>query len=205
MKIKIAATWEQKKDFRVPEDSSVDVKWVQKPEELWQQNDADAYLDLKFEKNHTQALASLLPKVIFINSVDLTLAETHENFIRINAWDGFLRGNLVEASARESQRPDAEALMRHLGKEIVWLPDVAGFVSARIVSMIINEAFFALEEGVSTKEEIDTALKLGTAYPYGPFEWAERIGVRKLAGLLQKLAADEVRYQPASLLLSEAE
>ena len=49
-------------------------------------------------------------------------------------------------------------------------PDIPGFISARVVSMIINEAYFALEEEVSSKEEIDTAMKLGTNYPYGPFD-----------------------------------
>ena len=45
--------------------------------------------------------------------------------------------------------------------------------------MIINEAFLALQEGVSTKEEINTAMKLGTNYPLGPFEWVEKIGPYK--------------------------
>ncbi len=45
------------------------------------------------------------------------------------------------------------------------------------MAMIINEAWHALAEEVSTKNEIDTAMKLGTNYPYGPFEWAEKIGL----------------------------
>ena len=53
--------------------------------------------------------------------------------------------------------------------------------------MIINEAFIALREGVSTKEEINTAMKLGTNYPYGPFEWAGKIGIERVNALLDKL------------------
>ena len=86
---------------------------------------------------------------------------------------------------------------------MTWLPDLPGFVAPRVVCMIINEAYLALEEGVSTKAEIDTAMKLGTAYPFGPFEWAEKIGIKKVAGLLQRLALEDKRYQPAPLLLKD--
>ena len=70
--------------------------------------------------------------------------------------------------------------------------------------MIINEAYFALEEGVSTKEEIDTAMKLGTNYPYGPFEWAKKIGLKNIFQLLDKLHKTNLRYEPAALLKKEA-
>jgi 3-hydroxybutyryl-CoA dehydrogenase len=84
------------------------------------------------------------------------------------------------------------------------LPDEPGFITPRVISMIINEAYFALEEGVSTKEEINTAMKLGTAYPYGPFEWAERIGVRNILVLLNRLSKEKSQYKPAPLLVEEA-
>jgi 3-hydroxybutyryl-CoA dehydrogenase len=56
-----------------------------------------------------------------------------------------------------------------------------------VISTIINEALIALMEGVSTREEIDTAMKLGTNYPYGPFEWAEKIGMERVDSLLAQL------------------
>jgi 3-hydroxybutyryl-CoA dehydrogenase len=71
------------------------------------------------------------------------------------------------------------------------------------VSAIINEAYFALEDGVSTKGEIDVAMKLGTAYPYGPFDWAQKIGLNNIATLLQQLAAEQPRYAPCSSLIAE--
>ncbi len=46
--------------------------------------------------------------------------------------------------------------------------------------MIVNEAFFAFGEKISTIEEIDMAMKLGTNYPNGPFEWAEKIGIENI-------------------------
>ena len=52
--------------------------------------------------------------------------------------------------------------------------------------MIINEAYFTWEAGTSTKEEIDIAMKLGTGYPYGPFEWGEKIGLSRDCGIVEK-------------------
>jgi 3-hydroxybutyryl-CoA dehydrogenase len=70
--------------------------------------------------------------------------------------------------------------------------------------MIINEAYLALGEQVSSREDINTAMKLGTNYPFGPFEWAERIGPARVARLLTKLSESQPRYAPAPLLLKEA-
>jgi 3-hydroxybutyryl-CoA dehydrogenase len=84
------------------------------------------------------------------------------------------------------------------------VPDVPGFIAPRVVTMIINEAYFALAENVSTKTEIDLAMKLGTNYPFGPFEWAEKIGLKNIAELLGTLSRVNKRYEPAPLLLNEA-
>ena len=66
--------------------------------------------------------------------------------------------------------------------------------------MMINEAYMALQDGVSTMDEIDIAMKLGTNYPYGPFEWAEKIGREKITALLEKLSLQNPLYTPASSL-----
>lgn len=78
-------------------------------------------------------------------------------------------------------------------------------ISLRIISMIVNEAYFALGDGISTKEEIDTAMKLGTNYPYGPFEWSQKIGLKKIYALLQNLGREKERYAAAPLLKYEVE
>ena len=71
------------------------------------------------------------------------------------------------------------------------------------MASIINEAFFALEENVSTEEEIDTAIKLGTPYPFAPFEWGKKIGLHHIYSLLATLSRQQTRYSP-SLLLKQA-
>ncbi|RYG08652.1 MAG: 3-hydroxybutyryl-CoA dehydrogenase, partial [Chitinophagaceae bacterium] len=62
---------------------------------------------------------------------------------------------------------------------------------------IINEAWYALGDGVSTESEIDTAMKLGTNYPYGPFEWGHIIGMKNVYDLLQQMAVEHAKYTPA--------
>ena len=72
---------------------------------------------------------------------------------------------------------------------------------ARILATIINEAYYTWEEEVSTREEIDIAMKLGTNYPMGPFEWGRRIGLEKVADLLTVLSRNNSRYTPSNSLL----
>ena len=69
--------------------------------------------------------------------------------------------------------------------------------------MIINEAWFSLAENISTREEIDTAMKLGTNYPYGPFEWGDKIGLDRVSALLNELHKTDTRYSIAPGLQGE--
>jgi 3-hydroxybutyryl-CoA dehydrogenase len=73
-------------------------------------------------------------------------------------------------------------------------------VTARILATIINEAWYTWQDGVSGKEEIDTAMKLGTNYPMGPFEWGGKIGLSRVVGLLDVLSRTDARYMPAGSL-----
>jgi 3-hydroxybutyryl-CoA dehydrogenase len=174
-----------------------DITWLEDISQLREHKGADAFIDLLFVKDHISILESLLPKTIIINSVIDTVAETNESFVRINAWPGFLQSATIEASAlQQEQKREAENIFSLFNRKIEWLPDQPGFVTPRVISMIINEAFISLREGVSTKEDIDTAMKLGTNYPYGPFEWADKIGIQNIVSLLQKLSKHHARYTP---------
>ena len=180
--------------------------WVQDEQEFLQHKEADAFIDLEFvnDKQRIKLLEQLLPKPVIINSVTETLAEINSSFVRINACNTFLSSSLIEASCTDQKmKTTAEEVFALFNRKLEWLPDEPGFVTARVVSMIINEAFISLAEGVSTKDEINTAMKLGTAYPYGPFEWAEEIGLQNIVTLLQKLAKTQPRYSPAELMVQE--
>jgi 3-hydroxybutyryl-CoA dehydrogenase len=183
------------------------IDWINSPEELLSHTDADAVIDLLFEHNgyDVSHLNNYLTKPVFVNSMNKTIVEIGLPFIRINAWPGFLKRNIAEVSiADEVNKNKAEKILGLLNRKAEWVPDVKGFICPRVVSMIINEAYFSLEENVSTKEAIDIAMKLGTNYPYGPFEWSKKIGLKNIAGLLIELSISEKRYQPASFLLKEA-
>lgn len=185
-----------------------EIDWVSSAQELSLYKDAHAVIDLLFEQNGCEFahLKSFLPKPVFLNSINKTISEINFPCIRINAWPGFLRRNTAEACCNdEALKTEAEKILALLNRTVEFVPDIKGFISPRIVSMIINEAYFALDEKVSTKEEIDIAMKLGTNYPYGPFEWGRRIGLKKIVSLLTDLSTEEKRYQPASLLIKEAE
>lgn len=182
-----------------------DVVWVKDAEAFLQYKNADAFIDLEFinDEKRKVLLTQLLPALVIVNSVTDTLQNIHPDFIRINAWPTFLNSSLLEGFCADEQRPRAGKVLALFAKKVHWLPDEPGFVTARVISMIINEAFLSLAEGVSTKEEINTAMKLGTAYPHGPFEWAEKIGVQNVVTLLQELCKTEGRYVPAELLVQE--
>ena len=139
-------------------------------------------------------------KPVFINSVIETLKQKKmpSNFSRINGWPGFLQRQTWEVAS--NNKIIAGKIFQELGWNVVFVKDEPGMVAARVISMIINEAFFALEEGVSTMEEIDIAMKLGTNYPYGPFEWQEKIGVQNIYHLLYNLSEKDKRYTVAPLL-----
>lgn len=186
---------------------AVNVITVKDIAEFTLHQEADAFFDLAFEMKPERIglLNKLTSKPVFINSVSYTIAETGSSFIRVNGWRTFLKRDLLEAVCTDMLlKIKAEQVMTALNKKIEWVPDIAGFISARVVSMIVNEAWFALEEEVSTKKEIDTAMKLGTNYPYGPFEWGEKIGLRNIYELLTVLSKTNNRYRPSALLQKEA-
>lgn len=143
-------------------------------------------------------------KPIFINAVETSLKELKmpSNVIRFNGWPGFIDKKNWEVSGILSN--EAGDVLAKMGKKAKVVDDDEGFVSPRIISMIINEAFFALEEGISSRQEIDVAMKLGTNYPFGPFEWCSRIGADKIFRLLNKLSTRDKRYVPSHLLAQEA-
>jgi 3-hydroxybutyryl-CoA dehydrogenase len=142
---------------------------------------------------------------VFANTVITTSPELPLNYIRINAWSGFLKRELIEiATANDNMKEQAASILNKLGWKFTWSPDVPGMIAARVIGMILNEAYFALSDKISTKEEIDIAMKLGTNYPYGPFEWGDKIGLQKIYSLLKRLNEMETRYDISPLLREEA-
>ncbi len=179
-------------------------EWLTEPIAV---ENADCYIDLLFQPDaeRINKLQKLQPALIIVNSVLATLNNLPEKFIRINGWPSFLKRPVVESScSNDALKNEAKKIFSSFNKMVEWVPDVPGFITARVISMIINEAYFTLDEKVSSKKEIDIAMKLGTNYPYGPFEWSEKTGLKNVYELLSMLSITQARYAPAALLKKEA-
>jgi 3-hydroxybutyryl-CoA dehydrogenase len=208
MTVLLLATAELKEELLAyPVNEKVELKWIKDPADFVPVQSIDACIDLLFENTAERVswLKKLKTPLVIINSVVIPLHQIEEDFVRINGWNGFLRRAVAEAAIiNRSLQADAEQLFSCFGRTIEWAPDIAGFITPRVVASVINEAFFALEENVSTEEDIDTAMKLGTNYPFGPFEWGKRIGLANIYSLLANLSREKKRYTPSLLLKQTA-
>jgi 3-hydroxybutyryl-CoA dehydrogenase len=89
-----------------------------------------------------------------------------------------------------------------IGKIPVEVKDFPGFISNRILMPMINEAIFALMEGVATAEDIDTVMKLGMNHPMGPLTLADFIGLDVCLSIMEVLynGFNDSKYRPCPLL-----
>ncbi|MPT44498.1 MAG: 3-hydroxyacyl-CoA dehydrogenase, partial [Klebsiella sp.] len=92
------------------------------------------------------------------------------------------------------------------GKKVLQIADYPGLLVWRTVAMLINEALDAVQKGIASPHDIDTAMRLGVNYPHGPLAWGERLGWRRVLQLLENLQHHygEERYRPSSLLRQKA-
>jgi 3-hydroxybutyryl-CoA dehydrogenase len=93
---------------------------------------------------------------------------------------------------------NAESFLKEINVNYAKVPDRAGLVFPRILSMIINEAVQVYSEDVASRDDIDTAMRLGTNYPFGPLEWADKLGIDLVYNILAALQNEygEDRYRP---------
>ncbi|WP_285111725.1 3-hydroxyacyl-CoA dehydrogenase PaaH [Leclercia adecarboxylata] len=96
--------------------------------------------------------------------------------------------------------------LQQQGKRVLQVADYPGLLIWRTVAMIVNEALDALQKGVASEQDIDTAMRLGVNYPRGPLAWGEQLGWQRLLRLLENLQRHygEERYRPSSLLRQRA-
>src|ERR1700726_2602247 len=91
---------------------------------------------------------------------------------------------------------------RRMGKEVVVIKESPGFVTSRVNAMIGNEAFYMLQEGVASAEDIDKALKLGLNHPMGPFELVDLVGLDTRLHILEYLHKTlGEKFRPCPLLV----
>jgi 3-hydroxybutyryl-CoA dehydrogenase len=180
----------------------VEVIYLDNGKRLFEFIDADGFFILNRDITSHDAM-KLQNKPVFLNSVPLTLdmLGMPKNVCRVNGWTTFLKNNIWEVTCADETL--VRGIFQNMGWQYTLVEDHPGFVSARIIAMIINEAYFALADRVSSKSEIDIAMKLGTNYPYGPFEWCEKIGLKNIHSLLITLKQESDRYNIAPALQEE--
>lgn len=96
----------------------------------------------------------------------------------------------------------AKDLAGSMGKQVVEVYEYPGFVTTRVMIPFINEAVYALMEGVAGAEDIDAAMKLGFGFPMGPLEIADTIGLDYLMSLMESLFRQlgDSKYKPCPLI-----
>jgi len=143
---------------------------------------------------------------LFINVPKISLTEisyfqNHELDISIFGFNGlptFIDRALLEVSLlNKDDEAELTSICESLKTDFQIVGDRVGMVTPRIICMIINEAFYTVQEGTATAEDIDQGMKLGTNYPYGPFEWSLIIGIRNVYELLEAVYDDtkDERYK----------
>ena len=151
--------------------------------------------------------------IIFINTAKISLAELYnladqslpENVFGFNGLPGFFENRLMEVSTLDGNQQRLQECCESFQIEYLIVEDRVGLVTPRVVCMIINEAYYTVQEGTASREDIDAAMKLGTNYPYGPFEWCQKIGVKHVYELLEAIYEDthDERYKICPLLKRE--
>lgn len=174
----------------------------------------DCVFDLNLDSNPElirHYYTKLGDTVLVVSAVKSCLAEFQlymgdnhvQQLIGINALNGFVNRPVKELSFWDVNSKKAfENINKVLKWDIEEVEDRVGMVSPRVILMIINEACYTLQEGTADIASIDQAMKLGTNYPKGPFEWADEIGIEEVYSVLKSIYEDtgDIRYKICPLL-----
>lgn len=182
--------------------------------------DADLVVEAIFENFDAKAavfkeLDGLLhPEAILASntsSIDITklasVTSRADRFIGMHFFNPVPLMQLVEIIRGLATSDETYATIRDLslklGKTPVEVRDYPGFVSNRVLMPMINEAIFALYEGVASREDIDTVMKLGMNHPMGPLTLADFIGLDVCLDILHVLydGFKDPKYRPCPLLV----
>jgi len=151
-------------------------------------------------------------ELVLVEASSITTTEAAGQYPKPGVVIGF--GGVPTVSARQlvevapGLRTDQHAVelatgfFHSLGKDTEVVCDGPGLIAARVIACLVNEAAFALMEGVASVGDIDTAMRLGLNYPYGPLEWGDDIGPEVILAVLDQLHhfTGEDRYRPCPYL-----
>ncbi|HEY5430218.1 MAG TPA: 3-hydroxyacyl-CoA dehydrogenase NAD-binding domain-containing protein [Solirubrobacteraceae bacterium] len=146
------------------------------------------------------------PRAVCCAGGSLTALDPGGSAVGFHALPPLAACRLVELTRGPDSAASAAAAAEHffgtLGKHTEWVGDAPGLVLGRIVCQIVNEAAFALGEGVGSAQDIDAGMAYGLNYPRGILAWADEMGLDHVTGVLDALSLErgEERYRVAPLL-----
>lgn len=214
MKILLIGTLPKAEALRavLPQQDNIEIDYSDGEEEE-DVEEYDVIFDLDFDDDNSRlpTYATLRDKMIFVSAVKKSLSESiyeHQTKIKcclfgFNAIPHFISNPILEISLyRKFEMPKLETCMAQLGLAFLPVEDRVGLIKPRVIFMIINEACYTLQEGTASIEDIDLSMKLGTNYPFGPFEWCDKIGIGYVFETLFSLYDDtkDERYKICPLL-----
>ncbi|MBR9861444.1 3-hydroxyacyl-CoA dehydrogenase [bacterium] len=179
-------------------------------------DDLEVFFDLDFDDNPEliEYYSQRSGILVFVGAVKVQLEAICAEFggmpqcdlIGINSLPGFINRSLMECTClNESAQANAIKFLKQHNIDASFVRSRVGMVTPRVICMIINEAFFTVQEGTAGVEDIDLGMKLGTAYPQGPFEWKDKIGIQNVYETLEAVYEDtkDERYKICSALKTE--
>ncbi|MFD2332086.1 3-hydroxyacyl-CoA dehydrogenase family protein [Cohnella sp. GCM10020058] len=171
--------------------------------------------DLESKKSVFRQLDDIIPegRVLASNTSTLSLTELAsvtkhpERVIGMHFVYPAFRIDVVEIvrglqTSDETFERTKEFIERDLSKKGVMVFESPGFVTTRLICLLINESLNVLQEGVASPEDIDAAMRIGYQFQYGPLEMADRFGLDSVWAALDRMFRDygELKYRPSILL-----
>ena len=157
-------------------------------------------------ENITDYLNTTCP-LILLSAVFKKLPNQENNSIDsevfgFNGLQGFISNGCWEISnPYKCNTAILLSFLSEINKEMVWVENQVGLVAPRILFQILKEADQAYINKIATKSDIDLAMKLGTNYPKGPFEWMNDFSEKQISDLLQAIrqSSNDSRYEPTAI------
>jgi 3-hydroxybutyryl-CoA dehydrogenase len=164
-------------------------------------------LDLTLPGEEPAAPLQGAPQAICCAAGSLAALDPGGTEVGFHALPPFADTQLVELTRGPDSAASAatatEQFFASLGKHTLWVDDTPGLVLGRIVCLLVNEAAFALGEGVGSAADVDAGMIEGLSYPRGILRWADEIGLDHVLAVLHALCDErrEERYRPAPALM----
>ncbi|WP_417862879.1 3-hydroxyacyl-CoA dehydrogenase [Vreelandella venusta] len=154
------------------------------------------------------ALCLLLPFGDDAVSASAYFGVDPERTLCLDAFMGLERHRtlMMTPVTRQQMCDAAHALLASDGTGVTVIRDSVGFVSQRVLAVVVNLACDIAQRGIATPNDIDNAVRLGLNYPYGPLAWGDALGPQRLLAILERITAltGDPRYRPSPWLRRRA-